>query len=320
VTARALGRRPPKNAPALRLGTYLTGVVPPHPAATDHLSEVSDWGLWDNDQVGDCGPVSVANSRKLITRYLTDLEAQPTQTDVFDLYRRSGNPGFDPNDPGGHGDQGVDMQTMLEAAASGGFAGVKPLGFAKVDPSSLEQVRAAIAVFGSVLLGVNLEVAQQTQTGHGFWDYQQSGEWGGHAVVAGRYSPASPPAQVGLVLDEVGVVTWARVVDVSDAFLTHQLEEAWVVIWPEHLGSRTFLEGVDLAALAADYRALTGRPFPGAVPPSPQPVPPGPAPQPVVTADEALAAAAGPWLTLHHTGTNRRMADALRAWIDAKGL
>jgi hypothetical protein len=61
----------------------------------------------------------VANSRKLITRYLDAAEVSPSQNDVFDLHRRSGNPGFDPTlaaeDPN-QDDNGVDMQTMLEAA------------------------------------------------------------------------------------------------------------------------------------------------------------------------------------------------------------
>ena len=34
------------------------------------------------------------------------------------------------------------------------------------------------------------------------------------------------------------------------------VEEAWVVIWPEHLGPAEFLAGVNLTAFAADYAAL----------------------------------------------------------------
>jgi hypothetical protein len=37
-----------------------------------------------------------------------------------------------------------------------------------------------------------------------------------------------------------------------------------VVIWPEHLGTKAFLEGVDMAQLAADYRAITGGDLPAA--------------------------------------------------------
>ena len=44
----------------------------------------------------------------------------------------------------------------------------------------------------------------------------------------------------------------------TDGFWANGVEEAWVVIWPEHLGTKEFLEGVDLAELAADYQAMTG--------------------------------------------------------------
>jgi hypothetical protein len=37
-----------------------------------------------------------------------------------------------------------------------------------------------------------------------------------------------------------------------------RVEEAWIVIWPQHLGTTEFQQGVDRAQLAADYQALTG--------------------------------------------------------------
>ena len=43
------------------------------------------------------------------------------------------------------------------------------------------------------------------------------------------------------------------------------------MIWPEHLGGKEFLDGVDLARLAADYQEITGRPLPVPAPPPPAP-------------------------------------------------
>jgi len=305
VTGRRLGRRAPKNAPALRLASFLTA-VPDHPLTADHFSSVKDWGLWSNDSVGDCGPVSVANQRLLIERYLTGAEQSITLNDVFDLYRRSGNPNFDPAT--GADDNGVDMQTMLEAVHASGIAGTRCVAFAKVDHTNLDEVRAAIAIFGSVLVGADLEVAQQTQTDHGLWDYTPTSEWGGHAVLAGRYTSATSGA-------DLSVVTWARVVATTDKFWKHQVSEAWVVIWPEHLGTTQFQQGVDQAQLAADYEALTGRPFPGA-----NPTPLQPAPTPADLADRQFAAALRPWVSQHHTGANALAAQAAKAWLTARGL
>lgn len=293
MTSRALGRRPPKNAPALLLGRSLTDVVPAHPNTADHLALVTDFGLYGNDQYGDCGPVSVANYIKLVTKYLTGHEVSVSQADVFDLYRRSGNPDFDPNTDAD--DNGVDMQTMLEALAKGGIGGGhKPVAFAKVDHTDLDEVRAAIAIFGGVLFGVDLDTAQQIQTDRGGpWDYQRTPEWGGHAVVAGKYTSSSTAA-------DVSVVTWGEVIGTTDLFLKHQLSECWVVVFDEHLGDPGFLAGVDVAQLAADYQALTGRSFPAQPTPTPTPVPPSPGP---VVAPEDL-----------------RLADAFHAWLTAKRI
>jgi hypothetical protein len=75
------------------------------------------------------------------------------------------------------------------------------------------------------------------------------------------------------------VVSWKEIIEMTEAFEAHQVQEAWVVIWPEHLLSVQFLQGVNLPSLAADYQVLTGKSFPATVPPLPVPMP---APQNVV--------------------------------------
>lgn len=304
--ARKLGRRAPKNAPALRLSQFLSGTVPAHPASADNLSKAT-YGLYDNDTYGDCGPTSVANQRRQVTKYLTGEQHEPTQNDVFDLYRRSGNPTFDPADPEGPGDQGVDMQTMLEAVHSGGIGGVKCVAFAKVDVTQPDEVRAAEAIFGGVLLGVDLRQNQQGAVGT--WDYKfGSPDWGGHAVLSGGYTPG-----------DVELISWAETFKATNAFWTHQVEEAWAVIWPEHLGTAAFQQGVDKQAFEQAYTALTGKPFPGFTPaPVPNPAP-EPGSSPLDAADEALARALEPWLTKRHYGQAHVVAEAAKVWLHAKG-
>jgi hypothetical protein len=305
---RALGTRPPKNAPALTLsieGGTLTGVVPDAPAAVDHFAGIRAWHLGGNDRFGTCGPVSVANQRRLVTGYLTTQAGWYADEKIYDLYRRSGNPGFDPAT--GADDNGVDMQTMCEALLSGGFAGVKPVCFAKIDVSRIQDLRAAEAIFGSVLLGVTLDETQNAQTDAGLWEYQPSPVWGGHAVMSGRYQDRVDDTQ-----DRTGVITWAMTVDTTDAFLQYQLDEAWVVIWPEQLGTQEFQQGVNLDVLAADYTALTGRPFP---------VAPTPAPGMPTVVDLELARSLHDWLD--HPGRFGRTAAlrrAGRAWLEQEGL
>lgn len=249
-----LGLRPATpDKVALKLGDYLTGILPKRefPGEVDHLKGLA-FGMYQNDSFGVCGPCSVANSRRLITARLKGEMIPPSQEDVFDLYRRSGNPRFDPRT--GRDDNGVNMQVMLQAVDRGGIGGVKCLGFARVDAKDIPELEAAIALFGFLLLAVDLQQAQQNQTGRGVWDYRPSGGWGGHAVISGSYA------------EGIDVITWAKRVRMTDLFVKKQLTEAWVCLWPEHLTDAGFLKGVDLHGLSRDYAALTGRPFPVDVP------------------------------------------------------
>lgn len=272
------GRRPPKRTPALRLGPLLTGTVPAHPAAADYLAALGGgWQMLGNDAAGDCVAVTWANIRRLVTTALTGTGYYPSQDEVWAVYRTQ-NPDFDPsgtaetNGPGSPADQGMDVQTLLEdLVAAGGPDGVKAVAFAAVNPDDPDEVKAAIAIFGYVWTGVTVSQANQQEFGAGQpWDFDPASPVdGGHSVITGGYGTPGPDAPGG---DE-RFITWATETSFTDAFWANSVDEAWVVIWPEHLGTREFLAGIDHAALAADYHAITGRPLP--VPPAPSPAPKG---------------------------------------------
>jgi hypothetical protein len=203
--------------------------------------------------------------------------------------------------------------------------------YAQVNVANLDEVYAAIAIFGTLHLGVDLHLAQQAQTDAGGpWDYvASSGDWGGHAVLGGFYTSDTTAGR-----PDVSVITWGKPLGTTDAFWKNQAQEAWVVIWPEHLSQQSFLAGVDQAKLAADYQALTNQPLP--VPPSPAPVPPGPIPVPPgpvppapgglitpgqVTANANLASAAHQYIRAPHVwAQNTRMATQLTSWLKTWGL
>jgi len=259
------GRNPPKSAPALELASFLTGVVPEHPASVDYLSRLKNWLMLGNDQYGDCVAVTWANMRRLVTATLTT-EYYPTVNQVIALYKTQ-NPNFPSQD------DGMDIQTCLEYLNhNGGPDGAKVVAFAKVDFTNLDEVKAALAIFGCVWLGINVQQANVDQFASGQpWDYVTgSPADGGHSVIGGGYS-ATPS-------DDVRFVTWARETGFTDNFWSKQVEEAWAVIWPEQLGTTEFEQGVNLTQLAADYQAITGRVL--QVPPAPQPPAPTPIPSP----------------------------------------
>lgn len=320
------GRRAPSNKPAVRFGDILkTGaVIPPHPASEDYLARLSGWQMLGNDRAGDCVAVTWANFRRLVTAFLST-ETYPTQEQVWTIYRTQ-NPDFDPsghpnvNGPGSPADQGMDIQTLLEyLVKTGGPDGVKAVCFAKVDHTNAAELDAALAIFGGVWTGVNVLQANMDEFNQGKpWEYVPGSPLdGGHSVLSGGYTP------------NVRFITWGQETEFTLAFLQLQVEETWVVVWPEHLGTAQFEAGIDQAALASAYEGLTGRPFPvQPTPPAPVPVPvppapPGPAPVPGPVPDPADIEFA---VTLHHFVTHphlysaHHLAQKAREWLKAKGL
>jgi hypothetical protein len=255
------GRRPPKNAPALEFRSFLASQAPPFPPREDYLAELEDWQMLGNDVAGDCNAVTWANMRRLVTATLAT-ENYPSQAQVWQFYQTQ-NPEFDPagtsdtDGPGSKYDQGMDVQTGLEYLhTNGGPDGVKAVVFAKVDHTNLGQVKAALAIFGGLWLGIQVLAANQNEFGEGraWTDVAGSQIDGGHAILGGGYTSG-----------DIKFITWAKETEFAKSFWngvvqgTPLVEEAWVVIWPEHLGTKAFEQGIDQAQLAADYQALTGQ-------------------------------------------------------------
>ncbi len=259
------GRKPPKNAPSLKLANFLTGIIPDHPLSEDYLNKLQNWQMLGNDQYGDCVAVTWSNMRRLVTAILAT-ENYPTMDQVTALYKTQ-NPNFPAQD------DGMDIQTCLEYLHhTGGPDGTKVVAFAQVNFSNLDEVKAALAIFGCLWLGINVQKANLTEFDRGQpWDYIQGSSYeGGHSVLGGGY--------MSIVSNDVRFITWAQETGFTDNFWNKQVEEAWAVIWPEQLRTLEFQEGIDLNQLAADYKALTGSDLP--VIPAPQPPAPVPTPSP----------------------------------------
>lgn len=274
---------------AKRMGRFLDTSTPPaHPAAVDYMSKIKTWILGSNDRYGTCGPTSVANFALLVSTWLGDAPVTFTDDEIFDLYRRSGNPKFDPKT--GADDNGVDMTVMLSALVSGGIGfgkrNVKALAYAAITPTDTNKLWAAGSLFGGVLWGADLMQAQDAQIGKGLWDYVgRSRPWGGHAV----FSAGSYVDRDGTVSDRTDLITWQQRISATDNFIVAQVKEAYVVLFPWHLANKRFVQNTDLATLAQDFTAITGKPFPAVVPPAPAPTP-TPAPVPGNAADVEFAA------------------------------
>jgi hypothetical protein len=272
----------------------------------------------------NCGPTSVDNHRRSTSKVATGQQRTATLQQVYGLYRQSGNPNFDPTKENTE-DQGVEMGTMLDALLRFGLGGDKPVAFGRAKATDDATIEKLVAVFGGVLFAVNLLEAQQAQSSAQppKWSYQQSPEWGGHAVYCGKYAPWN----VGMASSGVDapVISWAEEIETDDSFRSKQLEEVWVIIWPWHLEHPAFLVGVDQAKLAEVFKELTGKTLP--LPPAPTPTPtppPAPPPAPIIepgrSYDATLWEHVKAWSEARHIDGNRRAAEAVRAWAKAKGL
>ena len=271
---RKLGVRKEKSPRAVLRLAWRGGSPPLAPPVADYSARWS-YIMGGNNRFGTCGPTCVANMVGLSTKFLTGAQVVVSDEEVFDLYRRSGNPSFDPRT--GRGDEGVINSEMLQALIYGGIGGRSPLAYAQLADSSDASLYAAIDIFGGVMMGCTLQTAQSRQTDAGLWSYNPSGEWGGHDVCLDRYVQST---------GRVGLVTWQEEIDCDRSFRANQVDEYWVVLWPEIFSNHpAFDQQVDMAALAADYTALTGRPWPEPVPPQPPPQPPPPDGTGVVTVE-----------------------------------
>ena len=252
------GRRPPKRTPALQLSSLLATALPPVPSQVDYGTKFTGWQMLGNDVAGDCVAVTWANQRALVTAALTNTVDYPSLAQVWSFYQTQ-NPGFDPNGssntdgPGSDQDNGMDIQTALEySVLHGGPDAVKAIAFASVDYTNEAELRAAHAIFGQVWYGIFVQDANDTEYWNDQpWDYVPGSPInGGHSVTGIGYDPA-----------DYRFVTWGLETEWTEAYRTHEVEEAWVVIWPENLGSKQFQQGINLTQLIADYQAITGTPL-----------------------------------------------------------
>ncbi|MDQ6657603.1 MAG: hypothetical protein M3Z00_05150, partial [Actinomycetota bacterium] len=154
----------------------------------------------------------------------------------------------------------MEIQTALEHLAGiGGPDGVKAVAFAQVDYLNEGELRAAHAIFGQVWYGITVLAANDDEYWAGeIWDFRpDSPVASGHSVTGVGYDPT-----------DYRFITWAKETKWTEAYRTNLVEEAWVVIWPEHFGAAQFMQGINQSQLAADYQAITGRPLP-TPPPTP---------------------------------------------------
>ena len=246
---KAKGKRDPINRLSVKFGDFLT-TLPSVPLVD--IAPSFTYPMDGNDSVGDCVVAGWDHFRQVVTGLLTGTQKNFTQDQIWNFYKTQ-NPNFDPNGtkdtngPGSSSDNGMCIQTFLEYLVSQKLI----LGFAKVDHTNEAELKAAIYIGLGLITGVIVDDAQMTdQFQNGVWDYvPNSKRDGGHCIPLIGYNN-SP--------DECACVTWAKLVQCTESFIFHQMDEAWFVLMQEHVDHPSFRNHFDLAAFSNAVKQITG--------------------------------------------------------------
>jgi hypothetical protein len=253
-----LAPHPESTHPRVKLRDHLTGALPATPAVVDWYSAVKVWPMLLNDQLGDCTAAGALHMFQGMTAEAGD-PFTPTDPMALAFYERFG---YNPNAPLVNGanptDGGAVEQDVLQNLTTDALEGFEVQAFAQVDHTSADEMKAALALFGCVYVGIACPESMQQQFANGeVIDYVAgSPVEGGHCIII-----------VGWDADYIYVVTWGALVKMTWRFWEYYGDEAWVVVtkaWLEKNGESP--SGLDLAGLTADFQTITAAPAPSPTP------------------------------------------------------
>lgn len=249
-SAMKLGRLPKREDPRVpMMAALLTPDLPPVPASCDWTKGLSEWGMMDNDQIGDCTACGVAHIEQVWTLNVRgEWTASTEQTVGF----YSASTGYVPGQP--NTDQGGVEIDVLTYWLKNGFCGRHIGGFASIEASNIDHVKQAIHQFGGIYIGANLPLASQPQSvfdlpvGQSLTGDWEPGSWGGHCMVAAGYDA-----------EGVTFITWGKLMKATWAWWNAYVDEAYAITGGAWIGNDGHDPiGVDWTKLEMYMQALKG--------------------------------------------------------------
>ena len=250
-----LGRRPARHTlrtfrGGLALARALAPLGAPPAVSSDYVSAVkrqAPWGVYLNDQLGDCVCADSAHQVMLHTAN-AGVIVVPSDAEVLQLYEAVG--GYIPGQPAT--DQGCDETAMCEYLQSTGLAGQQSAGSGAVDPANLAHIRWAVQLFGACRLGIVVDAAMESQ-------FSSGQPWSTPAAASDTSAGGHDVPAVGYDAEYCYVVTWGGLQPVEWALMAQSafLEEAHAEVWPDFVrAGGTAPSGFDLTQLLADLPAV----------------------------------------------------------------
>lgn len=244
-----LGKLPPKlDDRTLQLEHYLGTQPPPAPASENWGTKVNQWGMLGNDTIGDC---TTAAAGHMIEAWTSDVGTELVVPESAVITAYSAVSGYDPVT--GANDNGAYCLDVLNYWRKTGIDSRKITAYAALRPGHQYHMEAAVYIFGSAYLGLQMPLSAQYQN---IWDVPAEGlqgdgapgSWGGHAVPIVAYSPSG-----------VTVVTWGYLQEATWAFLKAYCDEAYAVLSADFLNAaKVSASGFNLVQLKADLHKVTG--------------------------------------------------------------
>ena len=237
------GKTPARNAIEMKFSDHAQpNLIRPSSFGHDGLIKAGDWNMGGNDKYGSCVPTGGGNETRM-WNYEAGVQTYiPTSATLSDYSAISG---FDPSKP--DTDNGCDMEAAAKYRRNVGLIDGhgkrhKIGAYLALDPGNLEQHLQAGWLFGAVGIGLEVPAYMERQFDAGKpLDVDPNED---PTSIGGHYAP-----MVGYRDGMIWVVTWAKVVPMTVAFLTKFSDEAITYVSSETLKGGYSPEGFDLPSL-----------------------------------------------------------------------
>lgn len=243
--------------PEMQLALFRATAPAKPPAEGDVSHGITDWGMDDNDRLGDCG---YAMSDHYVMAKTGDAQLVGTFGGGVSLYFEYGvaqgetGPADHPDQP----DEGVDPPSWFNFLMDKGLIEA----WAEIDAKDADEVHAAMLNFGGVAVAVDLNDSAESEfEAHQPWHLapgEKADPNEGHFVLGVKYDPETET-----------YVTWGGLQPATLDWDASCIVAVYVFVTKDDAERN----GVDINALIAACRQHGGHVATGDAPPAPEPTP-----------------------------------------------
>ena len=241
----------------LKLARYIDKtVLPTPPESTNDYEAFTDWGMFLNDQIGDC---AIAGPIHMLMLWLTQGGKKPEFVDQNALETYEAISGYVPGDE--DTDVGCQLRDVLKYWKNVGIPDAQGVrhkigAFVQLNLKDHEEVKVAQYLFSALDIGFLVPAYAMTQFQEGKpWDVQTKNNKikGGHCVIPTAYGAIKI---LKITKEGLWVITWGKAQFMTWKFWDKYVDEAWVILDTEFLKNGKSPDGFDLKTLQADLKAI----------------------------------------------------------------